>query len=237
MPITKEEQEAQEQAAKDAADAQEKRFAEIANRAAADHAKRTAAKYEKQLEEQKARYEAMLAERADPAKVEPKPEPKGNPAEDLMAVRMKEMEARDAAREKERAKEKAEFEEKKAAALVAEERAATIEALKEIGVSGPPAQAAHLLLRSEGRLGRDDDGKVVFLEPKEGYTDKSPVGEGIKRWADTEAGKAFLPPKGVGGSGNKGGGNARGPKATTRAERVAEARNALVAAFGGSKAE
>lgn len=240
--MTKEEQELQEKAEREQAErdaALEKKMTEIANRAGADHAKRAAAKFEKAIADRDAEIIGLKADLANRSAEQPKPAGDKPPkADDGVAALRKEMEAREAAREKERSVEKAELAAQKAAALAAEERSATLEALKEIGVSGAPAQGAYLLLRDAKRLGRDEENKVVFLDPKEGYVDKLAVGEGLKKWADTDEGKSFLPPKGLGGSGNKGGGPvARKPGGQTRAERVADARAALAAAFSPGREE
>jgi hypothetical protein len=215
----------------------ERMAAEIANRAAADHGKRLQAKYEKQLEEERSKRETLQAQLDELRTPKEEPEGKGKkePKED---ARAKEFEARMAAIEKERAAERTALADKERKAQEAEERSVALDALKDIGVTGAPAQAAHLLLKTEGKIARDEDGKLVFVVPKDGYTDRLSIADGVKEWAGTEAGKAFLPPKGVSGSGNKGGSNTRAGKGpASRAERVAEARQAILAAFGGGSRE
>lgn len=236
MPTEKEEA---EKAAEAAREEQEKRFAQIAadvaNKAAADHAKRVAAKYEKQLEEQKAKYEAQLAERA-PA---PTPEAPKGAADDAVAALRKEMDARLAERDRKLDEERTAREKERQARLAEEERNEAMAALADLNVPAEVRKGAYLQLKEDKRVGRDEDGQLVFMTQKDGYVDKAPLKEGIKSWGDSPDGKAYLPPRGVSGSGNKGGANPSTRKGgpTTRAERVAEARAALAAMLKPPSAE
>lgn len=84
-----------------------------------------------------------------------------------------------------------------------EEDRAVLESLAEAGVTGKRAQAVALLLRQEAKaIKRDENGAVVFeVAGPGGYPDHLPVGEGVKRWLESE-GKEFLPPRVGGGSGS-----------------------------------
>lgn len=84
-----------------------------------------------------------------------------------------------------------------------EEDRAVLESLAEAGVTGKRAQAVALLLRQDAKaIKRDESGAVVFeVNGPGGYPDQLPVGEGVKRWLESD-GKEFLPPRVGGGSGS-----------------------------------
>lgn len=223
-------------AATEAKKVEEQRFNDIANRAAADHAKRLTAKFEKALEDRDAKIAALVQEneelRKKPADGGGKqPEPEG-----LAGIR-KEFEARLAERDRKLEEERKARESERAARLADEERAAAMSALGEMEISGELQRAAFLRLREEKLIGRDGQGGLVFKVQKDGYVDEVPLRDGIKAWAETPTGKAYQAPKGVQGSGNRPAPGPRSPAKTSRAERVAEARAALAEAFGmGQKA-
>jgi len=78
------------------------------------------------------------------------------------------------------------------------------------------------------------DGSYVYISTAKGYDEEIPLAEGVKEWAETEVGKAYLAPKpGGGGSGTvpahggpRPGGRPVDPK-QAKAERIAEARRQL----------
>lgn len=222
--------------------AEEARFAEIANRAAADHAKRLASKYDKTIEERDAVIAQLRGEVESLKKGGAPREPaetgkQANEQANVEALR-KEFDARlrerDAKLEEERKAREAEHK----ARLEQEEKQATLAALADAEVSTELREAARLMLREGKRIARDEGGELVFLIPKDGYTDKVPLAQGIKAWADSTEGKVFQAPRGVAGSGNKptqkGG---KGGSANTRAEKLAEAKAALASAFWPGRGE
>jgi hypothetical protein len=221
----------EKQAAEDAKRAEEQRIADLVNKAAADHAKRAVAKFDKALEERDqkiAQLEARLAK--EPADKET-PAAVSTPAAD---PRLAEMEARIRASEKKVEDERKAREAERAARLRDEEKSATVAALTAAEITGELQEGALLVLQAQGRIGRDEAGKVCWLDQKEGYVDKVPVAEGVKKWATEGAGKAYLPARGVGGSGTKTVPGAKTTVAGNKHERVASAKKDLVAAFFGN---
>lgn len=197
----------EEKAAEEAKKAEEQRIADMVNRAAADHAKRAVARVEKQLEERDvkiAQLEARLAER-EPGKPAPAPaaQPAAPAAGAVIDPRITELEARMRAADKRAEEERAARENERKARLAEEQRNLTVQALAAAEITGELQEGALLVLQAQGRIGRDDAGKVVWLEQKEGFVDKLPLAEGVKKWANEGPGKAYLPARGVGGSGTK----------------------------------
>jgi hypothetical protein len=231
----------EKQAAEDAKRAEEQRIADLVNKAAADHAKRAMAKVEKQIEERDVRIaqlEARLSDR-DAGKQTPAA---GAPAASQAAPvaadpRLAELEARMRAADKRAEEERAAREGERKARLAEEERNLTVQALAAAEITGELQEGALLVLQAQGRIGRDEAGKVVWLEQKEGYVDKIPVADGVRKWATEGAGKAYLPARGVGGSGTKPPTGAKPPAAGNRNERIASAKKDLVAAFFGGQGQ
>jgi chromosome segregation ATPase len=209
----------------------DERIAEIANRAAADHAKRLTAKFEKELKDRDERIATLMAER-EPKKdpQQPATPPAGaTPAE----ARLRELEARIA--ERDRKLDEAD-KERKAVELqrqADEERNATVQALADAGVTGKAQKGALAVLMADKRIGRDEAGRVCFLVPKEGYVEKTPVDDGIKDWVNSEEGQLYLPAKGIQGSGTKPSAARTGGKAPTRSETISDAKKALTDMFRG----
>jgi hypothetical protein len=231
--MTKDEQDVLDKAEVDKHKAEEQRINDIANRAAADHAKRLTAKFDKALEDRDAKIAALMAENEN-LKVKPSPSADGD-KDPIVAIR-KEFEARLSERDKKIDEERQARELERKARLDDEERAVALAALGDVDITGELQKAAFLRLKEDKFIGRDDAGQLVFLIPKDGYTDKLPLKDGIKTWADSAAGKVYQAPKGVAGSGAKPNG-VRGSqgRAPSRAERVADARAALADAFFGGK--
>lgn len=188
--------------AAEAKKAEEQRIADMVNRAAADHAKRIQAKFEKQLEERDQKIAQLEAASAGKKPASEEPAPGAKDMNDPSEKRIRELEARMAERDRKLEEEKRARETEKQARLRDEEKNATLQALTSAEITGDLQEAALLVLQSRGRIGRDEAGKVCFLVQKEGYVDKLPVAEGVKAWAEAE-GKAYLPARGVGGAGTK----------------------------------
>ena len=231
MPKTEEELAAEAEAAKRA---EEQRIADLVNKAAADHAKRAVAKFEKSLEERDvkiAQLEAQLSERgktpSPPTAGNTPPAAGADPRYDELVARMK------AADKRAEDEAKARDGERKAR-LAEEERNLTVQALAAAEITGELQEGALLVLQSQGRIGRDEAGKVVWLEQKEGYVDKIPVAEGVKKWASEGGGKAYLPAKGLGGSGGKPPVGA-GKQPVGKGAAVAQAKQDLVSVFFGPR--
>jgi len=210
----------------------DERTAEIANRAAADHAKRLTAKFEKELKDRDDRIAVLMAERE--AKKDPQqPATPLTQANTPELARLKELEARIA--ERDRKLDEAEKERKAVEAQRAadEERNATVQALADAGVVGKAQKGALAVLMADKRIGRDESGRVCFLVQKEGYVEKNPIDDGIKEWVNSEEGQLYLPAKGIQGSGTKPATARTGGKPPTRSEAVGEAKKALSDLFRG----
>lgn len=108
---------------------------------------------------------------------------------------------------------------------VDEEKHALRAALSNAGITGPHQRAAvSLLYNEDSRVIRNEDGEIRFSVQKAGYTDEVSLDEGITDWLKTDEGKAFLPPKGAGGSGANGsqaGRPTRGPRNKNEAKAIA----------------
>lgn len=233
MPKTEEELAAEAEAKK----AEDQRISDLVNRAAADHVKRAMSKTAKELEERDARIAQLEAALAGAKKPEPEAKPTPAAGGDVADKRFAEMEARLAERDRKLDEERKARETEKKARLADEEKNEAIAGLTAAEVTGPLARAALLVLQDEKRIGRDEAGKVCYLEQKEGYVDKIPVADGIKKWVENE-GKAYLPAKGVGGAGTKppvGPRNGSAPKDKAAAARAAK--QDLVAFFTGKTTE
>lgn len=225
--------EEEKQAAEDARKAEEQRIADLVNKAAADHAKRAMAKYEKSLEERDVRIAQLEAQlSAGKGKTEAAP-PADKPAAGAVDPRISELEARMRAADKRAEEERAARENERKARLAEEERNLTVQALAAAEITGDLQEGALLVLQAQGRIGRDESGKVVWLEQKEGYVDKIPVAEGVKKWANEGPGKAYLPARGVGGSGTKPPAGGKPPVAGSKAQQLANAKKDLAAFFSG----
>jgi hypothetical protein len=113
---------------------------------------------------------------------------------------------------KQQALEKEEAAKAKLAAQTREESVLATAALTGAGVLS--VKGALALLKTEGRIGRNADGEVVFKMPRdlggERFEEEMSLEEGIKEWLATEDGKIYQPPRGVEGSNNNPG------KGTTR---------------------
>jgi hypothetical protein len=226
MP-TPEEEKAQHEA-EERRKADEQRIADLANKVAADHIKRSMSKFEKMLEERDQKIAQLEARTPDKD-----PTPPAQRKDDLVDPRIKELEARMADRDRKLDEERKARESERAARLRDEEKSATLAALAEAEITGKLQQGALLTLQAEGKIGRDDAGNVVFLVQKDGYVDKLPVATGVKEWAEKD-GAAFKAAKGVGGAGTKPAPRpTAGGKGDSRQERVQNAKRDLAAYFFG----
>jgi hypothetical protein len=63
--------------------------------------------------------------------------------------------------------------------------------------------------------------------------DKIPVAEGVKKWASEGAGKAYLPARGLGGSGTKPPTGAKPQPAGSKSAQLAQAKKDLASFFSG----
>jgi hypothetical protein len=76
---------------------------------------------------------------------------------------------------------------------------ATQEALTKNNVAPQYMKAAISVLKAEGKVQRDDDGKLVFINE---YGVPDDLHTGIKSWVNSEDGKIYQAPKGAQGGGN-----------------------------------
>ncbi len=85
------------------------------------------------------------------------------------------------------------------------------ESLTSAGITGPALKGAiATLVDGEKRVRMDDEGERVLFRGDEG--DDLPLADGLKGWLKSDDAKIYLPPRGVGGSGQQpGGGNALRP--------------------------
>jgi hypothetical protein len=210
--------------------AEETRFAEIANRAATEHVKRVTAKFEKELKDRDDKIAALQADRVEKKDPQAPELPAG--VVDVNLAKYKELEARIAERDRKLDEADRERKQVEAQRRTDEEISATQAALAEVGITGKALRGALALLKEDKRIGRDDAGRVCFLVPKDGYTDKLPIEDGIRAWADTDEGKMYRPAVGVTGSGAKPQPRQTGGSKPTRSEAVNEAKQALANAFG-----
>ena len=105
------------------------------------------------------------------------------------------------------------------------EKSALEKALRDNGVDEARlGGAAALLIHSDKRIKRDDNGNVSMTFQRDGYVDLEPVDKGVIEWLDTDTGKAYLPATGAGGSGNTGG---KRPKPGDKKQTAQEALTAI----------
>ncbi len=164
---------------------------------------------------------------AKPAKERAAKEPEDKPAKpanDAESRRLKKVQA-------ELAKMREEREAEKRALAAKEERDTLREALKAAGVReelvGP--LTTHLLSDDGGKVvRRDTSGKIVYVrQDDDGDEEEVNVKEGVEDFLKTDAGKAYLAPKGAGGSGSpqNGRGNGGTPARTGAAGQTREELN------------
>lgn len=131
-----------------------------------------------------------------------KPDDKPNP-KDLetaklkseMAQMRKQMEAKDAEAQKE-----------KAAARTQAERSALTEQLRKAGVDDHRVAAANAFLYLDQQLiTRNDADEICMRFRREWGEELVPLDQGVKEYLKSEQGKVFLPPVNTSGSGNTGG--------------------------------
>lgn len=244
-----------EEAKKRAAD---KEFNDRLNDFYTKREKRTLSQFEKMLD---GKLSALLGQRNDPSasarndeeeeeEEEPAPAPAaGAPATPAPAAaapskqdaatkkalkRLQEAEKRLAERERALAEE---AEKGKTAEL----RSETLRALTEAECSN--VKGAFALLKEDGRIGRDKEGRLVFLTPEGDFVDEEPLEDGVKKWLASDEGKEYAKPRGVGGSGSsdqgkgasaQGGAPRRSTKNLSKTERMAKAGETLMSfARGG----
>lgn len=164
--------------------------AEDFNRAFSARERRLQESFEQRLAAREAewakRFEALQPKPADPAQPDP-----------AAAA-----EARLRALEKQLTEEKERVARTEAQRARDEERSALINQLSTLGVTGPRAAAVAAYLHGEqGTVRRAKDGRIVFVVPRDGYTDELDLAKGLAEWAKTPEGKDFLPARDVGGSG------------------------------------
>jgi hypothetical protein len=107
------------------------------------------------------------------------------------------------------ADEKAARETEHRTARTKEERSALKDALLERGVPAVQAPVLAAYLHGEAKMiGRTADGTIVYKKGE----DELDLGEGLDEYLKTDAGKAWLPPRGAQGSGATGTGNGTGTR-------------------------
>lgn len=104
--------------------------------------------------------------------------------------------------------EKTEREKERQTRLVAEERGILTEALRTAGMPDAMIKAAVALLHGEEkRVGRSEDGRIVFKTEKgtgaARYTDEQDVAVGVTEWLKTDDGKSFIPARPAQGAGGQ----------------------------------
>lgn len=73
--------------------------------------------------------------------------------------------------------------------------------LRKAGVGEDQLRIAINHVRSEGRIKRDEDGRVLFGVPRDGgIFEEVPIENGVGEWLKSGEGKMFAPPKPVAGS-------------------------------------
>lgn len=173
-------------------------FARIANSAVSSHLKRALSP--EKLREALAPALANLLPPSKPVEAPEAPEApvKGKEKDSAFAA----MEARTRALET-KLKEKEEAEKHmQQKELRREEESALTRALEANGVKGPRLEAAVALLYDRKKLiTRNTEGEVGWLTKQAGYDEVLPLESAVTDWLGTEAGKDFLPARGVGGSG------------------------------------
>lgn len=119
-------------------------------------------------------------------------------------------------------------EEEKSRASRNEERSALTDALRAGGVDGPLLKSAiALLFTEEKRIGRGDDGSIVFKTTKDGFDEEMSIKDGVAEWLTSEEGKHYAPARPVAGSGNTGGALPRGKQPRTKMDALRELQEKL----------
>jgi len=103
-------------------------------------------------------------------------------------------------------------------------------ALIDADVPGDRVKHAMAFLRQEGLLESDEDGKPSMKAPDQWGNDAlQPLKEAIPAWLKTDDGKAYLPPKGVQGTGDGAGKvSIKGPDGADDLDKVRDAASAKV---------
>lgn len=217
---------------------------ERVNKAVSTHLSRFRTSFEKDLNKSFTTLLTPLSEKLEAALKPKEPvEDPTKPKKDEVDARFTELkqqsEARIKALEEENRKSQAEAAQSEAKRRQDEEKAALASVLADQGITGARQRAAMSLLYTEDkRVVREDDGAILFVVPRSGYTDKVKLDEGVKEWLNTDDGKAFMPPRVAGGSGAKGSpapGRSGGKE--TREQRQARAKHDLAVALGVLPAE
>lgn len=205
---------------------------EVVNKANSSHFNRLKKQFDSKLEEMSAQIQALtshLTERSTPAEGDA-PSKEGD-TDEVTKVRraadrkLKEMnkllEAEQARLEAERNKR-----------YEGEERQKLSTALQDNGVSGSLLEGAMALLYDkQKRIRRSEDGELSFVVPRDGYEDEMPIADAVTEWLNSDAGRSYLPPRDVKGSGNVGSRPLpKDPKQFTRQEKE---RLLLEKMFGG----
>lgn len=171
------------------------------------------------------RLEELREARTQGAEVEP---------DQLLSIK-KQYEARIGEIEKKFAAKEAEVAAERQRAARNEERTRLGDALRLAGIGEDRIRGAVALLYTEDqRVGRNEDGEIVFKNRKDGYEEELPLNEGIAQWVNSDEGKYYLPPRAVGGSGNVGGRAPNNKKGETKGELLMELGSALIEARRGA---
>lgn len=116
--------------------------------------------------------------------------------------------------------------------LIDEERSQVSKILEDSGVTGTAKKAAIAMLKDEGKIKRNAEGKVVFVTQQEGFDEESPLADALKGWLNTDEGKLFRPAKNVSGSGQSGTRGPGRPSKTTKEDAKQAAEDYIARAFG-----
>lgn len=129
--------------------------------------------------------------------------------------------------------EREKLQKEKADLLAKQEKSEILSALQ--GASAVQPAHALAVLKSLGRVVRNDDGDMIFNMPREAagekYEEPMSLSEGVKEWLGTDEGKVYAPPKGAEGSGasaSQGGGKTKSLKDMSRPERKRAAGQTLM---------
>lgn len=114
-----------------------------------------------------------------------------------------------------------------------EEDSMLASSLRDAGITAPDvADAVHALLRTKGKVARDESGEVRFKTmDKYGSEQLLPLKEGLGQWVKNE-GKAFLPAVPVRGTGATKTGVGKDAQRSGKEDAKAEARNVLAELLG-----
>lgn len=165
------------------------------NAALANHGKRLTTSFQKMMTETV----GSLAERMSQPVAQPPadatPEPEWKAQLSAMQKRVEAAERKATEAESRRA-------EQEAARTRDEERSSLASALRQEGLDETRIKAATALLYTEEkRIVRSPEGKIAFKLQRQGFEDEVDLSAGIKEWLKTDDGKAFMPARGVSGSG------------------------------------